>query len=294
MTHSWIRSCLMMMLFTTVGCASHSLTTEGAPSSADKLPVERPYLLGGKLDSGNLYPNTVLITTRLNDRDEGICSGVLISPHRVLTAAHCVCMEKPVATPMGQARTIIDGSTCMQAPTVTPIIYGRSTPPLPYKGSKVEPHPELKLLYDDDGALLFAQSDLAVIHLQKAIPGVQSVRLASAEVGVGSAVVLVGFGFTDITRKRKPGARYFGRTEIAQVDSEVLRITKPGLNAYEGDSGGPCFKWVRGSTNPVLVGITRGGSAPIYSTITSTVFPKNREWIEKIQREDTQGDADSP
>jgi hypothetical protein len=281
----------MMLLLTDAGCASDSVATAEARTSVETAPAERSYILGGKLDSGNLYPNTVLITRRLNKREEGICSGVLISPRLVLTAAHCVCMEKPVATPMDHARTVIDGSICMQAPIVTPVIYGDSPSSPHYTGGKIEPHPELKLLYDDDGVLVSANSDLAFIHLKEPIPGIQSARLAPSEVGVGSAVVLVGFGYTDIQRKILPGARYFGRTEIAQVDREVLRITRPGLHAFEGDSGGPCFKWVQGKASPVLVGITRGGGAPVYSTLTSTAFPKNREWIEKIQREDAQAAA---
>ena len=41
-----------------------------------------------------------------------------------------------------------------------------------------------------------------------------------------------------------------------------------------------------GATAPVLVGITRGGGAPVYSRFTSTTVSAHREWIERILREE--------
>lgn len=294
MPHFQSLSFIMIVLFTCSHCAVDSTNrTEPAPSNQNP-PLERPYILGGKMDSGNLYASTLMLSVRLNKHDLGDCSGVLISPHRVLTAAHCVCLEKPATSPLRDARTVIDGSICLDTVSVTAAIYGNAAPEKFSTGNKIEPHPRLRLEYDGDGNLISAESDLAVIHLTSAIPGIRSVELSTKEIAPGSAVALVGFGNTDLAREPDSRKRYFGRTEISQVDGEILRVTKPGAHAYAGDSGGPCFRWERGKARPALVGIIRGGSAPVYSTITSTVFPKNREWIEKIQREDSQGDTDSP
>jgi hypothetical protein len=154
---------------------------------------------------------------------------------------------------------------------------------------------EVPLDYDENGNLISAESDLAVIHLKTAIQGIRSVELSKTEVEPGGSVALVGFGNTDLVSEPESRKRYYGRTEISQVEGELLRVSKPGAHAYVGDSGGPCFRWEPGEARPTLVGIIRGGGAPVYSTITSTAFPRNREWIEKIQREDAQADAaDSP
>jgi hypothetical protein len=294
MLHSWSLRFFTMWLLIGWGCASDSSTT-AALASAETPPKERLYILGGKMDAGNLYPSAVLLSAPRKPREVGECSGVLISPRRVLTAAHCVCMEKPIVSPLQNARTLIDGSICLGETVVATAAYGRLPPEKRYPGVKVEPHPGLRLFYDEDGNLLFAESDLAVIHLESAIPGVPSVELAKKEVEPGSAVALVGFGDTELQEPQESRKRYFGRTEIAQVEGELLRVLKPGAHAYAGDSGGPCFKWEQGKANPVLVGIIRGGGAPVYSTITSTSFPRNRTWLEKIIREDMGASStDSP
>jgi hypothetical protein len=207
----------MAVLFACGGCF-----TSGPVAERSSLEDERPYIMGGKKDAGNIYLSTVMVSA--------------------------------------------DG-----------------------RGD------ELWLFYSADGVLMSGESDLAAIHLSKEVGGIQAVALAKDEVKIGSTVLMAGFGYTRLSGQGDLEERYFGTNEVAEVTGEIFRVTKQGTHTYHGDSGGPCLRWPKGTKTPVLVGITRGGVAPLYSTFTSTVAAKNREWLEKVLREaKTPSSVESP
>jgi hypothetical protein len=271
--HCWMLPFFMGWVLVCGGCA-------GAPM--DSIPGERPYVVGGRKDTGNVYLSTVMVGA--DGKDDGGCSGVMIAPHLVLTAGHCVCMERPLETPLGEIWAVIDGAVCAREVTVFTKTYGKTVRVEPHQGIRVIPHPELKLLYRKNGTLVQGQSDLAIIYLKEPITQVRSVALAQRGVRSGSAIAIVGFGDTSFTEK-KFGERYYGNTTVDSVDTETFSVEGPGVHAYTGDSGGPCLRWPDGAAEPVLVGITRGGGAPVYSRFTSTTIPAHREWIQRMIRE---------
>lgn len=282
MTIHWMRVVFTGLLLSSAGCTTTSDFVQRERSDVSLLPDERPYIVGGRKDAGNVYPSTVIVDA---DGVEGAdCSGVLISPRLVLTAGHCVCMERPIRAPVDEARTIIDGSLCATEVGVFTKSYGNPERIRRYSALKVVPHPELQLFYRGDGFLMQGRADLAIIHLKDAIRDIPSIGLADRGVRPGSAIAIVGYGFADL-KKEKPGERYYGNSNVSEVQGETFFAEKPGPHAFHGDSGGPCLRWLTGVAEPVLVGIIRGGAAPAFSTFTSTTVPENRKWIESVKRE---------
>jgi hypothetical protein len=146
----------------------------------------------GPLDSKNHYVSNVAIHTEAK-REDGSehCSGVLISPQDILTAGHCVCMKKKLATPasredldrrlrkalpshgrsaaerssidglrsriLASTDTLVDASFCASAVRVEVVEYLPSppnTPPSLRVGRYIAKviHPHPRLLVLDDAA----------------------------------------------------------------------------------------------------------------------------------------------
>lgn len=165
-----------------------------------------------------------------------LCSGTLVAPDAILTAAHCL---RPTTPDDGVEIQFQDRAG---APLETVRSRGWAL------------HPTL------DAALIHVDSELvgsgAVVPL--------SVALAlPPELGVGSVVQLAGFGYTG---NGSIGARRFAVSELAQIDDETLRVQAGGVSgACGGDSGGPTL--VRGADGAVtVVGILLGGTVTCYGT----------------------------
>lgn len=143
----------------------------------------------------------------------------------------------------------------------------------------VHPHQRFQANLGDGGAVIESTSDLAVILLEQPMEKVAlGFELTSSEVEIDEELVAVGYGYTDSKRARA-GMRFFGRNTVTgkgrsnlsdKRDKDIAFLFEmPGAHAFEGDSGGPCFR--ENAQGRWLVGIVSQGNGSI-SRFTS-IYP---------------------
>jgi hypothetical protein len=195
-------------------------------------------IVAGTIDTGD--PAVVGIGVRRVDCGAALsvhCTGTLIAPRLVLTAAHCV-----VDPRLGSGLEVVFGSD-VDAPDA---VFRRV--------SQAVPHPEYRA--DGDPA------DLAVLVLGETAPA-SPVPLNTTPLDgtwVGRSIRLAGFGQTSPTGA-PPGIKRSGTATVSEVESALLRIVPgPSLSCH-GDSGGPLFGPEGGQEGgaEVLLGVTSNG-----------------------------------
>jgi hypothetical protein len=285
------------------GCSSNTATPENSPAESRVPEQERDagdgvfsmfepgagpfdgriYLTAGKPDFANQYPATVMIATGgLLAATE--CSGVLLTPRLVLTAANCVCEKREITSSEGRRATLSDSSACAKRAYVTTIGYGEAINEFmahmqvqPYSGV-VRPHPEFKLLLDEQQSVVAQHADLAIIALQVPVESkIRPVSLSDTEARAEERLTMTGYGYG------KKFGHIFGLRFIRS--DKVLRRAASGADRflyeqqgtflYDGFNGGPCFREERGASK--LVGIASLGTEEEL-TFTSTYF--YRDWLD--------------
>lgn len=167
---------------------------------------------------------------------EIFCSGVLVAPRVVLTAAHC--LEDVPTT----AIEIFFGPSILGSGTRVPVLEGH-----------VHPRYEKDSHAFDVAALVLA-SDPPPDHAPTAL---RTMPLTPAM--VGAVVRVIGFG-VEHKKAIVAGVRRSGSAVVTDVTDAELRIRPGPAMTCQGDSGGPVM--LATATGEEVIGITSWGDLP--------------------------------
>lgn len=243
----------------------------------------RIFLTAGKVDFANHHTSTVMLSAN-EPFAAATCSGVLLTPSLVLTAASCVCAPQKVTSPEGSTTTLFDSSACAPSIRATAIVFGKAVNEyiaemeMPGSLGAVRPHPDFKLLLDEHHAVVANHADLAVLVLDKPIPGkIRPASLSSREVHAQETLVMAGYGY-GMEFGQIFGLRFIRRDKVlGQAPGSGGRFfyEQQGAFLYNGFKGGPCFQANRGRNT--LAGIASIGTAQELSFTSTYAY---RDWLD--------------
>ncbi len=231
-------------------------------SPLDALGRTRPLIIGGEAASASDYPSTVAITTVHGDP---FCSGTLIGPNLVVTAAHCV------------DRRALDDIR---------VVYGYEVPSESSVDDRLIPsliqvHPAYDPLASTDAYGLGELNDIAAIVLENPIPGgivapILPLGAVDTELTPNRPVHIAGYGeFSNLTHQS--GVLFRGITpHIRHSATELLAGRLGEADTCFGDSGGPAYivtndtLWLVGATSRAWAwAVQPCGESTIYTTVSA-------------------------
>ncbi len=195
-----------------------------------------------------------------------LCTGTLVSPWVVVTAAHCIGPAGRMSVRFGADATVADVQR-----TVTGAIAHPRFDPETYA-------------YDIGVVILGARAP------EEARPWPLFEGPLDASF-LGGPVRIVGFGYGGASSP-EAGVKRQGTAKITAIDATTFRLEKAPSQTCKGDSGGPAFATIAGVER--LVGVTSVGDSSCVSygeqTRVDTFVAFLRPWIERAARQAEPGE----
>jgi V8-like Glu-specific endopeptidase len=218
-----------------LGCGSPSVPLEESPD-VQTLPI-----VNGEEESG--YPGVGTLVQNIVGLRASFCTGTLIAPNWVVTAAHCL-KDQPtelVAFYVGKDGNGFGGTVYPAAELIYHPRYTAETNP---------------------GAVLY---DIGLVKLKTPVPATAAKPYPYNRDGLkkGSKVTFIGYGATGAPMQMPVGAGTKRRTavNIDRVDDLTYSLKFEGTGVCFGDSGGPGLSDFEGETRVISVVSTGNGCA---------------------------------
>lgn len=200
-------------------------------------------IVGGQAAVADQFPELALIYNRTTGR---ICTGTLVAPDAVITAAHCTDGTSNPALDISVYFDTID----MRFPGITIALRNVIVPPE----------------YATNGAT--SAFDVAILELTKPLTDRRSAAILPEPATIGDLYLQVGFGRTDPAKEASYGQlHYYSEASSACApyqlsDAKFICFREDdGTGVCDGDSGGPIFRKDDGGHTMVgIVSFGRGDS----------------------------------
>lgn len=201
---------------------NHYLDVDSIPVVDIDLPEYEPEsIVNGTPTDG--YPNVVSLAGVANWGGYSFCSGTLIDPEWVVTAAHCV-DEIPYMQSQGMDVYAVFGGD----------VYNAADDFIQMAGFEMHP--------DYNAAQL--QYDIGLLQLSSPKNGVDLAVLNDEPVDsswIGQEMVFVGYGITS-DNGGGGGIKRVTEIPVQAYDSQFIQSYDPDTNLCSGDSGGAAFE----------------------------------------------------
>jgi secreted trypsin-like serine protease len=238
------------LLITTSGCAGEP----GSESESDLEEHASPVVRGTAATQDQLFSAVALMLPNENKLQ---CSGTLIAPSVVVTAAHCVIRDDNITEYAPSEFMVVAG--VLDARTATTDQQYDVTSITPHVGWVYPLPPDLGKPYD-----------IAILSLERSIRSLSPIPTLpfdqiDSNLSMGTLVTIEGYGYRDFAMTLD-GQLHIAQTPYQQRnDTEFLAGDPTSPDTCTGDSGGPVYLTVGGTM--YVVGIT---SRPFGAMICGT------------------------